>query len=111
MARDWFVGDIVILKTKLKKYSGQQAQIANVLSQKLDVKLMAGTMEGKSWRYTKVSVTLLMKSTLDPSFSSQPEPEVVQEIQQQAEAEVETKQTDAELAADIFGDDYEQDEV
>ena len=38
---------------------------------------------------------------LHPSFSSQPEPEVVQESQQQAEAEVETKQTDAELAADI----------
>ena len=111
MARDWFVGDIVILKTKLKKYSGQQAQVTNVLARKLDVKLMAGKLEGQSWRCTKDSVTLLMKSTLDPSFSSQPEPEVVQESQQQAEAEVETKQTDAELAADIFGDDYEQDEA
>ena len=68
-------------------------------------------MEGQSWRCTKDSVTLLMKPTLDPPFSSQPEPEVVQESQQQAEAEVEAKQTDAELAADIFGDDYEQDAV
>ena len=111
VARDWFVGDIVILKTKLKKYSGQPAQIANVLSQKLDVKRMAGKMEGQSWRCTKDSVTLLMKSTLDPSFSSQPEPEVVQESQQHAEAEVEARQADAELAADLFGADCEQDAV
>ena len=48
---------------------------------------------------------------LHPSFSSQPEPEVVQESQQHAEAEVETKQADAELAADLFGADCEQDAV
>ena len=53
----------------------------------------------------------LRSKYLDPSFSSQPEPEVVQESQQHAEAEVETKQTDAELAADISGADNEQDAV
>ena len=53
----------------------------------------------------------LRSKYLHPSFSSQPEPEVVQESQQHAEAEVETKQTDAELAADVVGDDYEEDAV
>ena len=52
-----------------------------------------------------------MKSTLGPTFSSEPEQEVVNEIQQHAEAEVATKQSDAGLAADIFGSDYEQDAV
>jgi hypothetical protein len=112
VARDWLIGDIVIIKTKLKKDAGFQAQVVNVLSQKLEVRLSSGPMKGQTWRCAKETAVLLMKSTLDPTFTSQPEEEeVVNESQQHADGEVETKQTDADLAVDICGADFEQDAV
>ena len=110
--RPWYVGDIVTLKTKLKKYAGFQAQVVNVLAQRLDVLMSAGPMEGQTYRCAKETAVLVMKSTLDPTFTSQPEEEVVvNESQKDAEDEVETKPSDADLAVDIFGTDFEQDAV
>jgi hypothetical protein len=112
VAREWLIGDIVILKTKLKKDAGFQAQVVNVLPQKLEVRLSSGPMKGQTWRCAKETAVLLMKSTLDPTFTSQPEEEeVVNESQQHADGEVETKQSDADLAVDICGTDFEQDAV
>ena len=112
VARDWLIGDIVILKTKLKKDAGFQAQVVNVLSQKLEARLSSGPMKAQTWRCAEETAVLLMKSTLDPTFTSQPEEEeVVNESQQHAEDEVEAKPSDADLAVDIFGADFEQDAV
>ena len=82
------------------------------MSQKLDVRLSSGPMEGQTRRCTKETAVLLMESTLDPTFTSQPEEvAVVNESQQHAEAEVATTQSDADPVADIFGSDHEQDAV
>jgi hypothetical protein len=110
--RPWYVGDIVTLKTKLKKYGGFQAQVVNVLAQRLDVLMSAGPMEGQTYRCAKETAVLVTKSTLDPTFTSQPEEEVVvNESKKDAEDEIETKPSDAALAVDIFGTDFEQDAV
>ena len=71
-----------------------------------------GQMEGQTYRCAKETAVLVMKSTLDPTFTSQPEEEVVvNESQKDAEDEVETKPSDADLAVDIVGTDLEQDAV
>jgi len=72
--RPWMVGDIVLVKSKITKYDGYEAQVVKAPvgdHAKLELKMMGGIDIGKKWKCQKAAANqLVMPSVDDPDHAA-----------------------------------------